>query len=59
MTRGADGVVFQPLDGLTGALTDLNPAVGQFDCSCFDGVYVTGDIDEAYLQRLEASRNGG
>ncbi|MCF0253689.1 MAG: amidophosphoribosyltransferase [Duodenibacillus sp.] len=56
---GADGVVFQPLDGLTGALTDLNPAVGQFDCSCFDGVYVTGDIDEAYLQRLEASRNGG
>lgn len=28
-----------------------------FDCSVFDGNYVTGDIDAAYLAELEASRN--
>ena len=27
-----------------------------FDCSCFDGKYVTGDIDEAYLANIEAAR---
>jgi amidophosphoribosyltransferase len=27
-----------------------------FDCSCFDGKYVTGDIDDAYLARIESAR---
>ena len=43
-------------EGLKGALTDLNPNISRFDCSCFDGEYVTGDIDAAYLDKLEASR---
>ena len=54
---GADAVIFQTIEGLKGALTDLNPSISRFDCSCFDGEYVTGDIDEAYLDRLEASRS--
>ncbi len=29
-----------------------------FDASCFTGQYVTGDIDEAYLQKLELSGRG-
>ncbi|RMF16399.1 MAG: amidophosphoribosyltransferase, partial [Gammaproteobacteria bacterium] len=29
----------------------------QFDCSVFDGHYVTGDITDEYLNRLEAERN--
>ena len=37
-------------------MTDLNPRVEQFDCSCFDGVYVTGDITKEYLDKLEADR---
>ncbi len=53
---GADGVIFLPVEGLKGALSDLNPKIAQFDLSCFDGVYVTGDIDEAYLKRLEEKR---
>lgn len=36
---------------------DINPAIKNFDASCFDGHYVTGDITESYLDALEASRN--
>lgn len=53
---GADAVVYQTLEGLNRALKDLNPAIERFDCSCFDGVYVTGDVDEAYLAGLDAAR---
>ena len=49
---GADRVIFQTLDGLKNALRDLNPSISTFDCSCFDGVYVTGDVTEAYLEKL-------
>ena len=54
---GADKVIYQTEAGLVNSLRDLNPAIESFDCSCFDGKYVTGDIDEAYLDRLEASRS--
>lgn len=49
---GADAVVFQTLDGLKNALHDMNPSIPRFDCSCFDGVYVTGDVTEEYLASL-------
>ena len=29
----------------------------RFDCSVFDGDYVTGDVSPDYLQYLEAQRN--
>ena len=54
---GADAVIFQTVEGLKGALKDLNPNITRFDCSCFDGEYVTGDIDATYLDNLEASRS--
>lgn len=54
---GADAVVYQSVEGLKSALTDLNPAIDKFDCSCFDGEYVTGDITPEYLDNLEAARN--
>ncbi|MBP6115167.1 MAG: amidophosphoribosyltransferase [Neisseriaceae bacterium] len=50
----ADGVVFQDLGALIKAVQLVNPEIKEFDTSCFDGHYVTGDIDEAYLQKLEA-----
>ena len=53
---GADAVVYQTIDGLKNALHDLNPSIPRFDCSCFDGEYVTGDITEEYLARLDAAR---
>ena len=53
---GADKVVYQTVEGLRMALSDLNPKITDFDCSCFDGKYVTGDIDEAYLAKLEEEK---
>ncbi|MBP6345731.1 amidophosphoribosyltransferase [Neisseriaceae bacterium CLB008] len=52
----ADGVVFQDLGALIKAVQLVNPEIKEFDTSCFDGHYVTGDIDEAYLQKLEAQQ---
>ena len=53
---GADGLVYQNLEDLEHAIRDLNPAVTQFESSCFSGKYVTGDIDDAYLDVLQRTR---
>ena len=37
----------------------LNPAIERFDCSCFDGVYITGDVSQEYLDGVEAGRLDG
>ncbi|MDN3554800.1 amidophosphoribosyltransferase [Halomonas maura] len=54
---GADRMVYQDLDDLKDACREVNPALDAFDCSVFDGRYITGDIDDSYLADLEASRN--
>jgi amidophosphoribosyltransferase len=36
-----------------------NPEIAKFDCSCFNGEYITGDITAEYLDRVEAARTGG
>jgi amidophosphoribosyltransferase len=56
---GADAVVYQDLDALIEDVRCLNPAIRQFDCSCFDGVYVTGDVSPEYLEEVEAGRRDG
>ena len=56
---GADAVIYQELDDLIAAVKSVNPAIERFDASCFDGCYVTGDVTEDYLARLEGQRNGG
>ncbi|CAO1625388.1 unnamed protein product [Sympodiomycopsis kandeliae] len=53
----ADLVIYQTLPDLISAVGDLNPAIKQFDCSVFDGRYITGDVDDAYLQGLESLRS--
>ncbi|WP_439683029.1 amidophosphoribosyltransferase [Cupriavidus oxalaticus] len=54
---GADKLVYQDVEAMKQAVRDINPALKDFDASCFDGRYVTGDIDEAYLDRLETARS--
>ncbi|WP_059411355.1 amidophosphoribosyltransferase [Cupriavidus basilensis] len=54
---GADKLVYQDVDAMKQAVRDINPALKDFDASCFDGRYITGDIDEAYLERLETARS--
>ena len=53
---GADALVYQDIDAMERSITDLNPALKQFDTSCFTGEYVTGDITPAYLEQLGESR---
>ena len=54
---GADWLVYQDLKDLIAAANEGNPAITRFECSVFDGKYVTGDVDEVYLRRLEVARN--
>ncbi len=54
---GADWLVFQDLDDLIRCSGEGNPDIEQFDCSVFSGEYITGDVDQQYLDRIEALRN--
>ena len=54
---GADWLVYQDLDDLIDAAREGNPDIVNFDCSVFNGSYVTGDIDDSYLDLLQSLRN--
>ena len=56
---GADAVIYQDLDALISSVRSLNPSIQRFDCSCFDGVYVTGDVTPEYLEGIESGRADG
>jgi len=54
---GADRIFYQTLDDLIEAIRDSHPNIQQFEASVFDGHYVTGDIDAAYLEHLALQRS--
>ena len=54
---GCDWLIYQDLNDLIAAVQRGNPDIKQFDTSCFDGRYVTGDVNQAYLDRLSDHRN--
>ena len=56
---GADALVYQDIAALKQSVTAINPALTEFDASCFDGCYITGDVDEHYLDAVENRRGGG
>ena len=60
---GCDALIYQDVDAMKAAIFKLapqthssTPAVTGFDASCFDGVYVTGDITDGDLTRMRESR---
>jgi amidophosphoribosyltransferase len=55
---GADALIYQNLSALKASIREINPRLNIFDCSCFDGCYVTGDVTEAYLNAIERAREG-
>jgi amidophosphoribosyltransferase len=55
----ADRLFYQDLDDLKAAVRKANPSLNEFDASCFDGNYITGDITPEYLDEIEAARAGG
>jgi amidophosphoribosyltransferase len=54
---GADWLVYQDIEDLIECSREGNPDVDGFDCSVFDGEYITGDVDQNYLDRVESLRN--
>lgn len=54
---GADWLVYQQIDDLKDSAREGNPHIEDLECSTFDGQYVTGDIDEHYLEQVSLARN--
>ena len=53
---GADGLIFQDLADLEAAVSEANPNISVFENSVFSGEYVTGGVDQQYLEHLESLR---
>ena len=56
-TIGADWLIYQDLDDLIDAVQKGNRRIKKFDCSCFDGRYVTKTVDDEYLDKISNLRN--
>ena len=56
---GADLLIYQGLDALKAAVRAANPRLTEFEASCFDGRYVTGDVTADYLAQLAGDRPAG
>jgi amidophosphoribosyltransferase len=66
---GCDALIYQDVDAMKSAVLKLAPKAAQnhapnnhiyltgFDASCFDGLYVTGDITDGDLMRMRDSRS--
>jgi amidophosphoribosyltransferase len=54
---GADALIYQDLAALKDAVRQANPRLANFETSCFDGVYVTGDVTSDYLRAIEIHRD--
>lgn len=59
---GCDALIYQEVEGMKRAILAAAPKDASkfdgFDASCFDGVYVTGDISADDIARLNAGRDG-
>jgi len=53
---GADWLIYQDLDDLVDAVQEGNRLVKKFDCSCFDGNYVTKTVGDEYLDKISTLR---
>jgi len=54
---GADGLIYQDLNDLIDCVRESRPSMDEFETSCFNGIYITGDVDKNYLDKLEAKRS--
>ena len=54
---GCDALIYQEVSGMKEAIRKLNPAITNFEASCFDGVYVTGDIEAGDVKRINSERS--
>ncbi len=55
---GADGLVYQSIESMKQAVAALGSQFDGFEASCFDGHYITGDVNRELLDHLESQRLG-
>ncbi len=53
---GCDALIYQDVEGMKRAIGSLNPKLDGFDASCFDGIYITGDITAATIAKMNQQR---
>ncbi len=53
---GADQLIYQDVDAMKRVVAALNPKIKSFEASCFDGVYITGDVSAADFAAMQAQR---
>jgi amidophosphoribosyltransferase len=56
---GADALIYQDLETMRSDVMNLNPNIEGLEASCFDGKYITGDINDRVLDSLEYARIRG
>jgi len=53
---GADALIYQDIDAARRAVGSLNPRLAGFEASCFDGIYITGDVTAEDFASMELQR---
>jgi len=53
---GADALIYQDVDAMKRVVAGLNPRLDGFEASCFDGVYITGDVSAEDFASMERQR---
>jgi len=53
---GADALIYQDVDAMKRVIGALNPKIKSFEASCFDGIYITGDVSASDFATMEAQR---
>jgi amidophosphoribosyltransferase len=54
---GADALIYQDVNAMKRVVGALNPALNSFEASCFDGVYITGDVSAADFTAMAEQRS--
>ena len=49
-------MIYQDLEDLIDAVKECGVNIDQFDCSCFNGEYITDGVDNDYLNNLANNR---
>jgi len=53
---GCDALIYQDVDAMKRAVYALRPGLENVEASCFDGVYITGDVSAADFDAMKAQR---
>ena len=54
---GCDKIFYQNINDLIESVKSESKEISTFDSSCFDGKYITGNVDKDYLTALDKLRN--